>query len=124
MAASAIIFAASLLTGTGSEDPEAAAADFGKRTSARIRILDRYIDKALNSDLGSWMELKGLPADMVVYRYVEDTLQSWAGQFPLRNDDIRIRPVSSRLSDARSNVTSPLADATSQLSFVNNGPKW
>ena len=124
MAASAIIFAASLLTGTGSEDPEAAAADFGKRTSARIRILDRYIDKALNSDLGSWMELKGLPADMVVYRYVEDTLHSWAGQFPLRNDDIRIRPVSSRLSDARSNVTSPLADATSQLSFVNHGPKW
>ena len=124
MAASAIIFAASLLTGTGSEDPEAAAADFGKRTSARIRILDRYIDKALNSDLGSWMELKGLPADMVVYRYVEDTLQSWAGQFPLRNDDIRIRPVSSRLSDARSNVTSPLADATSELSFVNHGPKW
>ncbi len=124
MAASAIIFAASLLTGTGSEDPEAAAADFGKRTSARIRILDRYIDKALNSDLGSWMELQGLPADMVVYRYVEDTLQSWAGQFPLRNDDIRIRPVSSRLSDARSNVTSPLADATSQLSFVNHGPKW
>ena len=124
MAASAIILAASLLTGTGSEDPEAAAADFGKRTSARIRILDRYIDKALNSDLGSWMELKGLPADMVVYRYVEDTLQSWAGQFPLRNDDIRIRPVSSRLSDARSNVTSPLADATSQLSFVNHGPKW
>ena len=124
MAASAIIFAASILTGTGSEDPEAAAADFGKRTSARIRILDRYIDKALNSDLGSWMELKGLPADMVVYRYVEDTLQSWAGQFPLRNDDIRIRPVSSRLSDARSNVTSPLADATSQLSFVNHGPKW
>ena len=124
MAASAIIFAASLLTGTGSEDPEAAAADFGKRTSARIRILDRYIDKALNSDLGSWMELKGLPADMVVYRYVEDTLQSWAGQFPLRNDDIRIRPVSSRLSDARSNVTSPLADATPELSFVNHGPKW
>ena len=124
MAASAIILAASLLTGTGSEDPEAAAADFGKRTSARIRILDRYIDKALNSDLGSWMELKGLPADMVVYRYVEDTLQSWAGQFPLRNDDIRIRPVSSRLSDARSNVTSPLADATPELSFVNHGPKW
>ena len=124
MAASAIIFAASLLTGTGSEDPEAAAADFGKKTSARIRILDKYIDKALNSDLGSWMELKGLPADMVVYRYVDDTLQSWAGQFPIRNDDIRIRSLSSHLSDARSNVTSPLADATPKLSFVNHGPKW
>ncbi|MBR6306458.1 MAG: hypothetical protein IKR38_06765, partial [Bacteroidales bacterium] len=124
MAASAIIFAASLLTGTGSEDPEAAAADFGKKTSTRIRILDKYIDKALNSDLGSWMELKGLPADMVVYRYVEDTLQSWAGQFPIRNDDIRIRSLSSHLSDARSNVTSPLADATPKLSFVNHGPKW
>ena len=124
MAASAIIFAASLLTGTGSEDPEAAAADFGKKTTARVKILDKYIEKALNSDLGSWMELKGLPADMVVYRYVEDTLQSWAGQFPIRNDDIRIRSLSSHLSDARSNVTSPLADATPKLSFVNHGPKW
>ena len=124
MAVSAIIFAASLLTGTGSEDPEAAAADFGKKTSARVKILDKYIDKALHSDLGSWMELKGLPADMVVYRYVEDTLQSWAGQFPLKNDDIRVRQMGSRLSDARSNVTSPLADATPELSFVNHGPKW
>ncbi len=123
MAASAIIFAASLLT-TGSEDPEAAAADFGKKTSARVKLLDRYIDKALNQDLGTWMELKGLPADMVVYRYVGDTLQSWAGQFPIRNDDIRVRQMGSRLSDARSNVTSPLADATPELSFVNHGPKW
>ncbi|MBR4734893.1 MAG: GHKL domain-containing protein [Bacteroidales bacterium] len=124
MAASAIIFTASLLTGTGTEDPEAAAADFGKKTGARVKILDKYIEKALNGDPRTWMELDGLPEDMVVYRYVEDTLQSWAGQFPLRNDDIRAQQLSSRLSDARSNVTSPLASATSQLSFVNHGPKW
>lgn len=125
MAASAIIFAASLISGTGSsEDPEAAAADFGKKTSARVKLLDKYIEKALTQDPGTWMELKGLPEDMVVYRYVDDTLQSWAGQFPIRNDDIRVRQMGSRLSDARSNVTSPLADATSQLSFVNHGPKW
>ena len=124
MAASAIIFAASLLRGTGRENPESAAADFGKKTSARIRILDKYIDQALATDPAQWMELKGLPEDMVVYRYVEDTLQSWAGQFPIRNDDIRARSITSRLSDARSNVTSPLADATARLSFVNHGPKW
>ena len=125
MAASAIIFAASLIQGTGSnEDPEAAAADFGKKTSARVKLLDKYIDKALAQDPGAWMELKGLPEDMVVYRYVEDTLQSWAGQFPIRNDDIRVRQAGSRLTDARSTVASPLADATTQLSFVNHGPKW
>ena len=124
MAASAIIFAVSLLSGTGTEDPEAAAADFGKRTSARVKLLDKFIDQAINSDTGTWMELKGLPEDIVVYRYVEDTLQSWAGQFPLKNDDIRARQIGSRLTDARSNVTSPLADATPKLSFVNHGPKW
>ena len=124
MAISAIIFVASLFTGTGVEDPEAAAADFGKKTSVRVKLLDKYIEEALDSPTNTWMELEGLPEDMVVYRYVEDTLQSWAGQFPLRNDDIRVRQVSSRLTDARSNVTSPLADATPQLSFVNHGPKW
>ena len=124
MVVSAIIFTASLLTGTGVEDPEAAAADFGKKTGARVKVLDKFIDKALNSDPAAWMELDGLPEDMVVYRYVEDTLQSWAGQFPLRNDDIRARSLNSRLSDARSSVTSPLSDAGPQLSFVNHGPKW
>lgn len=124
MAASAIIFAAFLLTGSGSENPESAAADFGKKTGARIKILDKYIDKALTGDTDQWMDLKGLPEDMVVYRYVEDTLQSWAGQFPIRNDDIRVRSIGSMLTDARSNVTSPLADATPRLSFVNHGPKW
>ena len=83
MAASAIILAASLLTGTGSEDPEAAAADFGKRTSARIRILDRYIDKALNSDLGSWMELKGVPASPTPAATSHPPLPMQLPSFPL-----------------------------------------
>jgi len=124
MAASAIIFLVSLLSGSGTENPENAAAEFGRKTSARIKLLDKYIDKAINLDTGSWMEFDGFPEDMVLYRYVEDTLQSWAGQFPIRNDDIRVRTLSSHLSDARNTVTSPLADAGPQLSFVNHGPKW
>ena len=124
MALSAIVFAASLFTGTGGDNPEAAAEDFGKKTGARISLLNGYIESALSQDASAWMELPGLPEDMVVYRYVEDTLQSWAGQFPIRNDDIRVRSVSSRLTDAKAVVTSPLADATEHLSFVNHGPKW
>ena len=124
MAVAALIFAASLFTGTGREDPEAAAAEFGRRVEKRLQVLDRYIGQALEGDPTEWMDLRGLPEDMVVYRYVDDTLQSWAHQFPIRNDDIRARTLVQRLGDARSSVSSPLADVTSRLSFVNHGPKW
>ena len=50
MAVAALIFAASLFTGTGREDPEAAAVDFGKKVDRRMKVLDRYIDLALNGN--------------------------------------------------------------------------
>ena len=88
----------------------------------RLGILDGYVEKALEGE--AWMHLDGLPEDMVVYRYREDTLQCWAHQFPIRNDDLRPRTLVHRLGDSRSNLSSPLSEVGPEYSYINLGPKW
>ena len=118
------LMAASLLTNQRNPDTESTARDLGRRVEKRLAILDGYAQKALEADPEAWLRLEDLPEDMVVYRYHEDTLKSWAHQFPLRNDDIRFMTVIQRLGDGRSNAASPLAALTSTLTYVNYGPKW
>jgi len=126
----AVVSIAALLLGTSflvsqrHPDTQSAAEDLGNRVDRRMEVLDRFIGEALAQDPALWMDLEGLPADMVVYRYVADTLQSWAHQFPIRSDDIRPRALVQRLGDTRSSVVSPLAQVTEAVSFVNYGPKW
>ena len=89
-AAAVVVFAVSLVSGNRRSDVESAAQDLGEKIEKRMGLLDKYIDQALHTDKNTWMELKGLPEDMVVYRYVEDSLQSWANQFPIRNLKIKV----------------------------------
>ena len=118
------LLVASLLANQSHPDTESMAHDLGRRVEQRLALLDRFATEALQSDPESWLRLEDLPEDMVVYRYREDTLQSWAHQFPLRNDDIRSRTLIQRLGDGRSNAVSPLAALTSAVAYVNYGPKW
>ena len=122
--AAVVVLAVSLLSGNRRSDVESAAQELGQKMERRMALLDKYIDQALHTDTQEWMELKGLPEDMVVYRYVDDTLQSWANQFPIRNDDIRPRTLVQRLGDSRDNLTSPLSEVPEHLVYVNHGPKW
>ena len=124
LTAAVLCYAASLFSGTRSSRLEGAADELGRKVERRIRLMDGFIGTALQADPYSWMEIDKLPDDMVVYRYVDDTLQSWANQFPIRNDDIRPRTIVQRIGDSRSQYSSPLADVGSELSFVNHGPKW
>ena len=124
LVAAVLAFLGSFFSGTGRSDVETAAQEMGRKVEKRIQILDTYIEKALEGDPKGWMDLEKLPEDMVVYRYVNDTLQSWANQFPIRSDDIRPQTLVQRLGDSRSNIVSPLREVGSQLSFVNHGPKW
>ena len=117
------LLAASLLTNQSNPDAASTARDLARRVEKRLAALDRYAAEALESD-DDWLRLQDLPEDMVVYRYREDTLQSWAHQFPLRNDDIRSRTLIQRLGDGRSNAASPLSTLSSALTYVNFGPKW
>ena len=69
------------------------------RLAARMKILDTYIQKALETEEGSWPEISKLPDDMVIYRYVNDSLQSWSNQFTVLNDDISSKLVFQRMSN-------------------------
>ena len=122
--AAVVLFAASLFMGIGRANATSASADLGRRIERRIRVLDGYVRKALDENPAEWMQLDGLPEDMVVYRYVEDSLQSWANQFPIRSDDIRERTLVQRLGDSRGDSTSPLEEVTEELTYMNLGPKW
>ncbi|MCF0176417.1 MAG: hypothetical protein HUJ94_06240 [Bacteroidales bacterium] len=89
----------------------------------RLSVLDRYMSRALEQDCSEWMELKGLPEDMVVYRYTNDSLQSWCHQFPLANDDIRPRRLG--VEKIGSYLIKPaINEVGSRAKFVSIGPKW
>ena len=118
------LLVASLLTNQSNPDTASTAREVGLRVEKRLAILENYAQQALKADPQAWLRLEDLPEDMVVYRYHEDTLKSWAHQFPLRNDDIRSLTLFQRLGDGRSNAASPLAALTSTLTYVNYGPKW
>ncbi len=105
-------------------DTERKAAKVSRTVTGRMHLLDEYIDSALTIDRRVWTSHSDVPSDMVIYRYIDDTLQSWINQFPVRNDDIASRIVFPRLSKPRESIQSPLADVTPEVSFVNYGQKW
>ena len=90
----------------------------------KMARLDSYMDQALDGDPSEWMDLDGLPSDMVVYRYVDDTLQSWNHTFTVANDDISSRLVFQRLANPKNGLFSPFSELTDRISFLNFGQCW
>ena len=93
-----------------------------KRIIHRANILNDYISQVVNSPSGE-MQLD-LPEDMVIYRYINDSLASWSNQFPIVNDDISTRMMIQRLTNFRVRLVSPLIQAGNEFSYINLGPKW
>jgi len=123
-AVAAVIVAVSVLHNRGYDFTEVAARRMEKRIDKRLAVLDSYMQTALNTDREAWPELDGLPRDMVVYRYIEDSLQSWKRQFTLDNDDLTSRVYVQQFASISSSLISPLADVDTALSYMNLGPKW
>ena len=123
-AAAVVIMGLSFIIGRSRSNLEGAAEELGQRIERRTRVLDGYIHEAQENSPAQWKGLRSLPEDMVVYRYVADTLQGWANQFPIRSDDIRPRTLVQRLGDSRDELSSPLADIPDSLTYLNLGPKW
>ena len=90
----------------------------------RLATLESYADKALETPESKWLELEGLPEDMVVYRYCADTLQSWAGRFPVSNDALSAGVLFQSLVNPRTGMRSPLSDITEEYSYCNIVPNW
>ena len=124
LALSLLLLAASALVSRGPVDTDAAARSLGRKVEKRVALLDSYMSRALSTDRDAWMDLGKLPDDMVVYRYVGDTLQSWAHQFPIISDDIRSRTVFPRLGSNRNPLVSPLSEVGERTGYFNFGPKW
>ncbi len=119
-----LVVSFSSLASRGSDFTHMASSRMEKVIDKRLDILEEYMVEAINQPLDQWMELKNLPSDMIVYRYVYDTLQSWNNQFAIENDDIDNKLVIKRLANPKYNIESQLTDVTSQWQFLNVGPKW
>ena len=95
-----------------------------KVLARRMARLDGYMQKALDGNWDEWMSLDNLPSDMVVYRYVDNVLQSWDHTFIVLNDDIQSRVLFQRLTDPNNNFSSPFSDLSEETTFLNIGQSW
>ncbi len=123
VALSLVFFIVSLFINTSSRSSDRIEHRVERKVETRMRLLESHIARAAATDHDSWMDID-LPEDMVIYRYIYDTLQSWSNQFPVLNDDISSKVVFSRLSNLRTTATSPLKSVTDRVTFQNIGPKW
>ena len=119
-----VLFAAAFAVSRAPGDTSGAARRLSRTIERRMGILEQNMDKALNQSPYEWMELDGLPSDMVVYRYCKDTLQSWTNQFSIRNDGLTSGVMFQVLTNPRIQMESPLSQARDTVSFVNIGPRW
>lgn len=95
----------------------------------REAVLDDYAYQALEQPADKWLEIKGLPKDMVIYRYRSDTLQSWVHQFPLANDDLRESSIyqifrSEHYLEGQSRFLFPFSYLSGKEQYVNVGSGW
>lgn len=97
-----------------------------QKVGDRIHKLDTYAEALMYEppSADSWAELDGFPDDMVLYRYVADTLHSWYNVFNLSNDDISEKSEYPRLSLPEFGITSPLCATSAEVRYVNLGSRW
>ena len=120
---SLVIFALSLANIGSTGNMEKAAARTEHRAKERIKALDALISSTLSTDPMADMTAEEIDDDLVIYRYVNDSLVFWNNQFPILNDDISRKMVFHRLSPIDNRIESPLADVTEDISFMQIGTK-
>ncbi len=95
-----------------------------RKIERRIKQLDAFAEQMLAADNSEWTKIEKLPDDMVLYRYVCDTLQCWNNQLPILNDNARTNIRYQWLCRPELTVNSPLNDIGSELSYINLGSRW
>ena len=118
------VFILSLVGNGNAEHTERAAKATQARIEDRIEILERHIARSLEPDFDKDGCLADLPKDMVIYKYVNDSLKVWSNQFSVLNDDISNKMVFQKLTNLKNRIISPLNEVTSEYSYMNLGPKW
>ena len=126
-AAALLVAAAALIVLRPHEDfTRVTARSLSERLSERMQTLQGFMEEALKQPRSAWPDLEGLPEDMVVYRYVGDSLQSWCHQFPLDVEDLAQNSLSLSRSTLRlyGAFRLPFTEVDTAASFVSIGPRW
>lgn len=118
-------FAFSFLQDPGQQSIERETERLQRKITERQYLLESYVRQALIIPENNWMNID-LPEDMVLYRYVNDTLQSWVNLFPIGNDEIRKLPLMHRIQDQSINsfYNTPLAHLPNHDQYSNLGSAW
>lgn len=117
-------FVLSMASSGSVEDIDKVAQKTSSRLEKRLAVLDGYIRLALETGNDDFILTNGIPEDMIIYRYVNDSLQSWRNQFPIMNDDISSKMYFPRLTSFNRRISSPLSEITEGYSYINLGLKW
>ena len=105
------------LAGSGSDnDMDRIAEKTAARLEKRLAKLETYVRKAMDGHEDGCLE--GLPDDMVIYKYENDSLKFWSNQFPIINDDISRRLTVQRLTSYSNRISSPLSDVTEYIYYM------
>lgn len=111
---SALLMVAAVSSRRSPGDTDVAAHRAERILARRINILESY----------ALTEPRRVPGDMVIYRYRNDTLKHWSGQFDVDSDDIRSRMLFQTLSNPNLKSEMPLAGISDTLGFYNFGSAW
>lgn len=105
-------------------DVDVAASRVGRKLEKRMAELDGYIARAADGDRNALLRFDSFPEDFVLYRYVNDSLQSWCNQFCEANDDISTRLIFPRLTNYPDRLDSPLNRVRETPLYMSIGSGW
>lgn len=120
----ALAFVMSVRTVGGPSDSHQAASILSRVLERKLERLDNMTSLVLQQGERDWMDVGKIPDDMVIYKYVDDSLATWHGEFPTVNDNIYQTTIFVSLSDPQYDLDSPLSDIGDDLVFRQIGPKW
>ncbi|PKO98665.1 MAG: hypothetical protein CVU13_09545 [Bacteroidetes bacterium HGW-Bacteroidetes-8] len=110
---------------TGSMDREVS--NLESRIHKRQKLLEEFAVKTIKHPIDQFLSFEEeLPEDMVIYRYFDNTLHSWANQLPISNDDIDLFTFGYTLNHLNSTVVTntPLAYLGVTEQYVSLGSAW
>ncbi|OFY41721.1 MAG: hypothetical protein A2X18_10365 [Bacteroidetes bacterium GWF2_40_14] len=96
------------------------------RIHKRQQILEDFVIKASETSDTLFIDFSDFPEDMIIYRYYNDTLQSWMNQLPIANDDIDKFTFGYRINHLNSKVVTntPLAYVGVIEQYMSLGSAW
>ena len=126
--AAAVFFCLSILEKGETADIGKAARSVERRLGRLDGKMEKYASRVLELPASQWADAGKVPDDIVIYKYVNDTLHSWINHFPLRNDEIidgeHFGVRYNRLSRVQTLFMPLLSGVTETPSYMNIGSQW